>query len=175
MSHYPDPERYPVGSPEREAEQQRKNELMRFAVERQGPTNPPASRAREDETMSNEKVEQMLAELRAERGSVPPGELRDAYTDACDRLAVLSSHISWAPLLAPSGYVPTAGADGFVYLKAAVDPGRRERIALAFLVAMTSAGDSMRRNDGPDKYMIVNAIDAADRFIAELDRKGEEG
>lgn len=59
MSHYPDPERYPVGSPEREAEQQRKNDLMRLAVERLSTTNPPASRAREEQ--------RELAALRAQR------------------------------------------------------------------------------------------------------------
>lgn len=34
MNTYPDPDRYPVGSPEREAEQQRKNELHSRAVSR---------------------------------------------------------------------------------------------------------------------------------------------
>lgn len=33
MSNYPDPDRYPVGSPEREAEQQRKNELYSRLLE----------------------------------------------------------------------------------------------------------------------------------------------
>lgn len=34
MNTYPDPDRYPVGSPEREAEQKRKNELHSRAVSR---------------------------------------------------------------------------------------------------------------------------------------------
>jgi len=50
------------------------------------------------------------------------------------------------------------------HVKRAARAERRERIALALLIAMCPVGPN-----GPGKYAIVNAIDAADRFIAELD------
>lgn len=66
---------------------------------------------------------------------------------------------------APEPAPPPKGVTGTVVACGSDDErDRRERIALALLIAMCPVGPN-----GPGKYAIVNAIDAADRFIAELD------
>lgn len=78
MTNFPDPERYPVGSPEREAEQQRKNDLMRLAAMRLSASNPPASRAREDETMNSHVEYMSVSEALAREGMLVPRRERIA-------------------------------------------------------------------------------------------------
>lgn len=117
MSNYPDPDRYPVGSPERVAEQQRKNELYSRAVLK-------------------------------------------VQVNAADDPLMQALH---DPENQPSqwGTVPVAMAEA----------SRRERIATA---AMT--GFIARTEDDEFDWTIPGrAIAMADRMIAELDRKGEEG
>lgn len=113
------------------------------------PTNPPASRAREDMKM-NDSI--------TCRGSMALGS-------GCGHCRRCREEVAkWGGPNPPANTVPTIGADGMVWLKPVIEPERRERIALALLIAMCPVGP-----DGPGKYAIVNAIDAADRFIAELD------
>jgi hypothetical protein len=73
----------------------------------------------------------------------------------------------------PANHVPTTGADGYVYLKPVIDPGRRERIATAALQGVLAGGlAQLVEHQASNEAIAYKAVTIADALIAELDRKG---
>jgi Lar family restriction alleviation protein len=164
MTNFPEPERYPVGSPEREAEQQRKSDLYRSAVETLSTTNPPASRAREEllpcPFCGSTNID---AEGWSSTDSAGPA-CDDCGASAGAVSKSLQENIAEWNRRAPTAYAAT----------------RRERIATAAMQGLVAkieipvvvTADVYARKV---RDIASVALDVADALIAELGRKGEEG